>query len=99
MARRSDLACAQDDGGPAVAVDLLGASASLQIWRRGDEVVFRALDPAELTLRQVLAAGHTLGTASREALALDASFDLPSALRELFQDDSPIAFTVDTKEE
>jgi hypothetical protein len=75
---------------PAV-VDLAAGGARLEIRRRGDEVGFRALDPAVFAFRRVLASGADLTAATGAALAADPAFDLGRALAALFDDGLPIA--------
>ncbi len=79
-----------DEREPAV-VDLAAGGARLEIRRCGDDVVFRALDPAVFAFRHALARGTDLAAATAEALAADAAFDLGPALTALFADGLPIA--------
>jgi hypothetical protein len=60
-------------------VDLDAGGACLQVWRAGDEVLFRPLSIAEEALRRGLAGGGPLDTAVTAALAADATAD-PTAL-------------------
>jgi Putative DNA-binding domain len=79
-----------DEPEPAV-VNLADGGARLEIRRSGDDVVFRALDPAVFVFRHALARGGDLAAATAEALAADPAFDLGSALTALFADGLPIA--------
>lgn len=74
-------------------VDLAGSGVRLEVRRRGDDVVFRALDPAVFVFRRALGVGGDLATAAGEALAADPAFDVAVALVELFDDGLPVAFT------
>jgi hypothetical protein len=57
-------------------VDLDAGGVRLQIWRAGDDVLFRALSPAAFVLREAIARTGSLEDAAAEALALDAGLDL-----------------------
>jgi hypothetical protein len=70
----------------------------LQVWRRDDDVVFRALTPAAFGFRRALADGRALGTAARMAFAIDPHFDLATSLSELLHDDVLVTFTLDREE-
>ena len=72
-------------------VDLAAGGAWLEVRRRGDDVLLRALDPAVFAFRRALARGADLVAATEEALAEDPTFDLRSALAALFDDGLPIA--------
>jgi hypothetical protein len=58
----------------------------LALWRDGDDVAFRRLEPAEYAFVEELAAGTLLGGAVDDALAVDPLFDLALALRRLIRD-------------
>ena len=88
----------QPDADPDTTVDLQSASASLQVWRRGDDVVLRSLASADFAFRLALADGGTLGTSAEIASVADPGFDLAASLAELFHDDVLIAFTLDTED-
>ena len=79
-----------DEPEPAV-VDLADGGARLEVRRRGDDVVVRALDPPVFAFRHALARGAALAAAAAEALAVDPAFDLGRALAALFADGLPIA--------
>lgn len=79
-----------DEPEPAV-VNLADGGARLEIRRCGDDVVFRALEPAVFAFRRALARGADLAAATAEALAADPAFDLGPALARLFDDGLPIA--------
>jgi len=72
--------------GEPVTVDLGAGRALLEVRRRGDDVVIRELEPATYAFREALARGHRLADAVEAALAHDAAFDLPGALRALVQE-------------
>jgi hypothetical protein len=77
---------------PAV-VDLAAGAAWLEVRRRGDDVIVRALDPAVFAFRGALSGGADLGTATGEALAADPAFDLGRAIAALFADGLPIGLS------
>lgn len=79
-----------DEPEPTV-VDLASGGARLEIRRCGDDVVFRALDPAAFAFRHALGRGADLAAATADALAADPVFDLGPALTALFADGLPIA--------
>lgn len=70
------------------AVDLDAGAVALQVWRRDDDVVFRALTPAADALRAALDAGHSLAAALDAARALDPAADLRALLREALEEAS-----------
>ena len=88
----------QPDAGPDTTVDLQSASASLQVWRRRDDVVLRTLAAADFAFRRALADGGTLGTSADIASVVDPGFDLAASLTELVHDDVLTAFTLDTED-
>jgi hypothetical protein len=67
-------------------VDLDVGAVSLQVWRAGDDVVFRRLDPASRAFRHGLAETASLQAAAEAALAIDPETDLPSLIRALIDD-------------
>jgi hypothetical protein len=67
-------------------VDLDAGGVSLQIWRRGDDVVFRRLDPASRAFRRRLAESGSLHDAAGAVLASEPAADLPSLIRALIDD-------------
>ena len=75
---------------PAV-VDLADGAAWLEVRRREDDVIFRAIDPAVFAFRRALSVGAHLAVATEEALAADPAFDLGAALAALFDEGLPIA--------
>jgi len=76
----------QPDVGEPVTVGLSAGGAMLEVRRRGDDVVIRELEPPTYVFREGLARGHRLAEAAEAALAHDAAFDLPGALRALVQE-------------
>jgi len=77
---------ANQPGGDGV-VDLDAGAVDLQIWRRGDDVAFRALAPAAAAFRRALADGGTLTVAARAALDAEPGADLAALLREALDDE------------
>jgi hypothetical protein len=76
---------ANQDGADAV-VDLDTGGVCLEVRRRDDVVVFRALGPAAYALRRALLDGACLAAAAERALDVDETFDLPGALGALVRD-------------
>jgi hypothetical protein len=72
-------------------VDLDGGGVDLQIWRSGDDVLFRALSPAAFALRAAIARTGSLEASAAEALALDADLDLAAHIVELLDEEVLIA--------
>lgn len=64
-------------------VDLGAGGVALQVWRDGDDVVFRALSRAAFAFRAALAGTGRLDVAAEAVLALDAGVDLAPLVREL----------------
>ena len=71
---------------PAPTVDLDAGGAWLEIRRRDDDVVLRALPPAVFAFRAALAAGRVLEGAVECALDADAAFDLAGEVRALLDE-------------
>jgi hypothetical protein len=88
----------QLDAGPDTTVDVQSASASLQVWRRNEDVLLRPLASADFAFRLALADGRTLGTSAEIASAADPGFDLAASLSGLFHDDVLTAFTLDKED-
>ena len=88
----------QPDSDPGTTVDLHGAPARLQIWRRENVVVMRALSCADFVFRLALADGGSLSASARIARSADPGFDLVAALSELFHDAVLMTFTFDKEE-
>jgi hypothetical protein len=74
----------QPGADPDATVDLGAGGTWLEVRRLGDDVVWRALPPAEHAFRAALAAAAALPLAADAALAIDAGFDLTRVLRALF---------------
>lgn len=86
---------AHQSGAPSDAtVNLDSGAVRLEIFRRGDQVVLRRLEPAALAFRQAVAAGRCLEGATETALAVDPFFDLLLALRTLLRDGLVVAFDI-----
>ena len=64
-------------------VDLGAGAVRLQIWRAGDDVMFRPLSNADFALRSAIADAGRLDAAAEAALAIDADADLPTLVRAL----------------
>jgi hypothetical protein len=64
---------------------------NLEIGRRGDEVIFRALPPGAFAFRAALAGSATLEGAAEAALAADSAFQFARAFADLFREGLPIA--------
>jgi hypothetical protein len=75
---------------PAI-VDLADGATCLEVRRHGDDVIFRAIDPAVFVFLLALSAGALLAVATEEALAADPAFDLGAALVALFDEGLPVA--------
>lgn len=84
----------QPDSAPDTTVDLAAGAVRLEIFRRGDQVVFRQLDEATFTFQRTVAAGRCLQTATEAALAVDPFFDLLLALRSLLRAGLVVAFEI-----
>jgi hypothetical protein len=68
-------------------VDLTAGGVRLQVWRAGDEVVFRALSPAGFAFRDTLARTHGLEDAAVAALDADPAADLAVLIREVLDEE------------
>ena len=77
---------ANQPGGDGV-VDLDLGAVELQIWRRNDDVVFRALPRPAFAFRRALADGGTLTTAAAAALGVEPGADLAALVREVLEDE------------
>lgn len=75
----------QTDAGEGV--DLLAGGVRLQIWRAGDEVVFRGLAPASFAFRAALARSGRLDDAAAAALGADPAADLAVLVREVLDEE------------
>jgi hypothetical protein len=58
----------------------------MQIWRAGDDVMFRPLSIAAFALRSAIASASRLDAAAEAALAIDADADLPTLVRALLDE-------------
>jgi hypothetical protein len=76
----------QPDGDGSPPVDLATGGARLEIHRRGDDVIVRALDAAAYAFRHALARGEPLAEAADRAFAEGADFSLAHAVRELLDE-------------
>jgi hypothetical protein len=71
-------------------VEVDGGGVDIQVWRAGDDVLFRALSPAAFVLRA--AVGYTGSkAAAAEALALDTGIDLAAHIIELLDEEVVVA--------
>lgn len=76
----------QPGADPGATVDLGAGGVCLEIRRRGDDVVFRALDGGAHALRARWFAGSGLGEAMEAALEADPQFDLARGLRDVLDE-------------
>lgn len=76
----------QPGADPEATVDLDAGGARLEVRRRGDDVVFRTLAPADFAFRDTLARAGTLQDAVEAALSIDTAFDLVATLRALVEE-------------
>ncbi len=72
-------------------LDLGAGGVRLEVSRRGDDVVMRALEGAQFGFRDALARAATLEAAAATALAIDPAFDVAIALAALFGDGAVVA--------
>jgi hypothetical protein len=77
---------ANQPGAPAATLDLASGGVRLQAWRAGDEVVFRALSPADFAFRQALARAGRLEAGAEAALAVEPDADLAALVRRLLDE-------------
>ena len=70
-------------GAPEETVDLDGGGDRILVRRRGEDIEFVRLAPADFTFARMLARRTPLGLATDASLAIDPSFDLVRVLREL----------------
>jgi hypothetical protein len=77
---------ANQPGGDGV-VDLDAGGTRVCVWRRGDDVVFRALSPVAFAFRRALATDGSLAPAAAAALAVDGAVDLAWLVREVLDDE------------
>jgi hypothetical protein len=77
-----------------VPVDLTAGDIRLEVWRIGDDVVFRVLSPATWAFRQELIRGRRLVEAATRAISLEPSFALDEALGTLLEDGVLTGFTL-----
>jgi hypothetical protein len=68
------------------AVDLDTGAVRLQIWRAGDDVVFRRLTVGAYAFREALRMSGALEGAAEAALAADPGLDLAGLVRELLDE-------------
>jgi hypothetical protein len=74
---------ANQPGADEEVVDLDAGAACLQVWRAGDEVVFRRLSPPAFAFRETVARTGRLDEAAEAALEADAAADLTALIRNL----------------
>jgi hypothetical protein len=85
---------ANQPGTSEASVDVTAGGVHLEVRRAGDEVVFRALDPAQWAFRRTLLAGQTLQEAASVAVAIAPACDLPGLLWALFDEGVLTMFTL-----
>lgn len=78
---------ANQPGGEQLGVDLDSGPGRLEIRRRDDDVVFRALPAGSFAFRRALADHEPLERAVDAALATDSAFDLAGEIRALLDED------------
>lgn len=74
----------QPDADPEVDLDAGGVR--LQVWRAGDEVVFRQLSAAGFAFREAVARTGRLGEGAEAALEADTVVDLAALIRDLIDE-------------
>jgi hypothetical protein len=84
----------QPESDPEEVVDLGAGGVRLEIRRRGDDVVWRTLDPATFAFRRALADGRPLEEAAGAALAVDAGFDLAAGLHDLLLEEAVVGWAL-----
>jgi hypothetical protein len=84
----------QPEADPEATVDLGAGGVRLEVRRRGEEVIFRAVGAGDHAFRRALRAGRPLAEAASAALGADPRFDRDAALRELLADDAIVGVTV-----
>jgi len=72
-------------------VEVDGGGVDIQVWRAGDDVLFRALSPAAFVLRAAVGYTGSLKAAEAEALALDTGIDLAAHIVELLDEEVVVA--------
>jgi hypothetical protein len=77
-------------------IDLAQGSASLEVMRIGQDVVFRRLDPVSFAFRYELWRGGCLGQAAERVLSLYGDWDPRAAFASLFQDRLLSSFALTT---
>jgi hypothetical protein len=78
-------------------VDLGAGAVRLQIWRAGDDVMFRSLSIAAFALRSAIADAGRLDAAAEASLTIDADADLPTLVRALLDEQVLTRATVPAK--
>jgi hypothetical protein len=72
-------------------IDLAAGGVRLEVRRRGEDVVLRALDAGTYAFRAALAEAATLESATALALAADAGFDVVRGFADLFREGTVVA--------
>jgi hypothetical protein len=67
-------------------VDVLAGGVRLQVWRAGDEAVFRTLSPATFCFRDALARTSRLASGAAAAIDADPTVDLAVLIREVLDE-------------
>jgi hypothetical protein len=78
---------ANQPGAAPMEIDLGAGGVRLQVWRAGDEVIFRPLSLAEIALRQALARTGQLEAGAEAALAAEPDADLVALVRGLLDEE------------
>lgn len=84
----------QPAGDPDAAGRLDAGGVALEIRRRGDRAVFRAIEGAECAFRAAIGRAARLDAAAEAALARDGDFDLAPAVHRLFAESLLTGFTL-----
>ena len=77
---------ANQPGAAATTVEVEAGGARLQVWRAGDEVVFRALPAADFAFREALGRTGGLQAAAEAALRVERDADLAALVRGLLDE-------------
>ena len=79
-------------------VDLASGGARLEIRRSGNAVAWLPLDPATFAFRAALAEGLVLAAAMTVAIAQSPTFDIATAVRQIFADGLAVAYELSSEQ-
>lgn len=88
----------QPDADPETRIALDQGRVWIEVRRLGDDVVFRTLEAGTFAFRAALLRKQPLEAAADAGLAADSAFDLPGALRALFDEEAAVSLTVQSGE-